>query len=906
MFGHASGASNGSTSSSPFFRTQYSSPFGTAVGNSNAASGASNGSTSPSPFFRTQYSSPFGTAVGNSNAASGALNGSTSAPSVFANQSLNPFGVGTASNGSTSAPFVFANQSLNTFGIGTAGNNTSPFVQSSPSYPRFGEGASTVSPFGSSANAASCASFGRTSSSPFFANQSSGPFGTAVATNADPFGQSSSRFTGFVDRTNASTSGQTSSSFGGFGEAAASTTSLFGSFRHIFGPSLNTFRGAPFTTPASTLQPSIFRPAGGGPATADNSCGGTRTPYQPTPDEENLPSWNNASRVLTSISAMNCYCNKSHEELRLEDYKQTRNRAGNNTSPFVQSSSPSYPRFGEGATTVSPFCSSANAASCASFGCTSSSPFFANQSSGPFGTPVGAATVSPFGSSTNAASCAAFGCTSSSPFFANQSSGPFGTAVATNADPFGQSSSRFTGFVDRTNASTSGQTSSSFGGFGVALPATIALPATAPFTTPASTLQPSIFRPGGGGPATADNSCGGTRAPYQPTPAEEDHPSWNNHNLVLNSISAMNCYCNKSHEELRLEDYKQTRNGGLFSASHVPGVSNPLSSHVSWLPPPCEPLASTFNRSSENPIQRTDPSSSLDSDKDRTTPVQTSPVQTSVAQTLPAPTPTTTTTMSNQTINVNLNDTTLSITVSGGASFIPITLAFIPQYPQVSNPTTALPLLHPEITLSNPCMLLLNPTSSASTTNPANAHLSTIAETTSHVSPSAGVLGEQITNPSPSAPPAPTNAAPSGSASSFKLNLPATQHSSSIPKGLEIIVEQLGFNPWEGKSHLQDSKDGQILLCEDASDDADIFSLAEFAVEQHNAMEQDRKVELLKVTAACLETVDGGRYHIVLEAKMGKAASSGVCVYAVVLRKKTDRPTPLIVLERWLFNSRFD
>ncbi|XP_074316120.1 uncharacterized protein LOC141652507 isoform X4 [Silene latifolia] len=733
MFGHASGASNGSTSSSPFFRTQYSSPFGTAVGNSNAASGASNGSTSPSPFFRTQYSSPFGTAVGNSNAASGALNGSTSAPSVFANQSLNPFGVGTASNGSTSAPFVFANQSLNTFGIGTAGNNTSPFVQSSPSYPRFGEGASTVSPFGSSANAASCASFGRTSSSPFFANQSSGPFGTAV-----------------------------------------------------------------------------------------------------------------------------------------------------------------------GATTVSPFCSSANAASCASFGCTSSSPFFANQSSGPFGTPVGAATVSPFGSSTNAASCAAFGCTSSSPFFANQSSGPFGTAVATNADPFGQSSSRFTGFVDRTNASTSGQTSSSFGGFGVALPAT------APFTTPASTLQPSIFRPGGGGPATADNSCGGTRAPYQPTPAEEDHPSWNNHNLVLNSISAMNCYCNKSHEELRLEDYKQTRNGGLFSASHVPGVSNPLSSHVSWLPPPCEPLASTFNRSSENPIQRTDPSSSLDSDKDRTTPVQTSPVQTSVAQTLPAPTPTTTTTMSNQTINVNLNDTTLSITVSGGASFIPITLAFIPQYPQVSNPTTALPLLHPEITLSNPCMLLLNPTSSASTTNPANAHLSTIAETTSHVSPSAGVLGEQITNPSPSAPPAPTNAAPSGSASSFKLNLPATQHSSSIPKGLEIIVEQLGFNPWEGKSHLQDSKDGQILLCEDASDDADIFSLAEFAVEQHNAMEQDRKVELLKVTAACLETVDGGRYHIVLEAKMGKAASSGVCVYAVVLRKKTDRPTPLIVLERWLFNSRFD
>ncbi|XP_074316124.1 uncharacterized protein LOC141652508 isoform X3 [Silene latifolia] len=603
-----------------------------------------------------------------------------------------------------------------------------------------------------------------------------------------------------------------------------------------------------------------------------------------------------------------------------------------------------------------------NGASGASCGCTSASPFFATQNSNSFGITAAASNGPTFGSvpfptrnsnlfgtavgNSNGAFGASNGSTSAvgissnvstfaSPSSATQSSNAFVSGAdisngffsasytpayavvpnrSVNSFGFGAAPSTTSAFRERspsstgfgfgcptgTNTSPFVQSSSSFPGFGggpSSVPNPFSVSSTNPFQPanssgwfpppPSEPLSFAFIRSSenpsqktGGKPAIADNSCAGILK----------NLSWNIPSPVHTSISAMNCYCNKSHEELRSEDYKQIRNGGPSSAANVSGVSNAFqpANSSGWFPPSVPPPF-TFNRSSENPIQRTDPSSSPGSDKNRTTPVHTSPVQTSVAQTLPSPTPT----------------TTLSITASGGVPFIPsfvnciipalgasgsnevlgfpvlipTTLAFVPQYPQVSNPTSALPLLQWE-SHSNPRII-------PETTNPANAHLSTIAETTSHVSLSAGVLGEQITNLSISAPPAPTNTAPSGSASP-----------SSIPKGLEIIVEHLGFNPWEGKSHLQDSQDGQILLCEDASNDADILSLAEFAVEQHNAMEQDGKVELLKVTAACLEAVDGGRYHIVLEAK--KAASSGIRVYAVVLLKKTNRPTPLIVLQRWL------
>ncbi|KAH9602776.1 hypothetical protein KSS87_023063, partial [Heliosperma pusillum] len=663
-FGNPNGASSasflfGSTPSDSLFATQSSTPFGTAVA-------PCFGSTPSNPFRATQSSTPFGITVGNSNGAFGApCIGSTPSNPLPATLSSNLFGTAVGnSNGASGASF-----------------------------------------------------FGWTPSKPLSGTQSSNLFGTAVGnsnsasggTNIDPFGQSSSNFTaGFgkvvgaamVDNSRGGTSR------GPFGQPSSSFTGLRGVTLFCL---IALFATAAFTTP--TLQPSSTFPlGGGGAAIVDKSCEGTRwAPYQQTPAEEDVSSFHGSyGGRFTSISAMNCYCNKSHEELRLEDYKQIRN---------------------------------------------------------------GASSMTP-------------------------------------------------------------------------------------------TLQPSSAFPfGGGGLAIVDNSCGGTRrAPYRQTPAEEDVSSFHggSYGGRFTSISAMNCYCNKSHEELRSEDYKQIRNG--------------------------------------------DSSSSCSSDKNRTTPAHTSPVQTSVAQTpapAPAATPTTTTTISNQTSNeikYGIEDhisfiqafkngkltfeasgsngeplnSELGTPVLGFPILIPTTLAFIPQQPQVSDPTSAGPLLQTE-TLSSP-------------RNSAFANLSTFA-VTSHVSPSA----------------APTNAAPSVSAS------PAPQRSSSIPKALEIIVEHLGFNPWEGKNDLlQDSQAGHIILCEDASDDPDILSLAEFAVEQHNAMEQfsyqtDGKVELQKVKAACLEAVDGGRYHIVLEAK--KAASSLVCgkhFYASVLRKNTDRPTPLIVLERWL------
>ncbi|XP_021764273.1 nuclear pore complex protein NUP98B-like [Chenopodium quinoa] len=106
-----------------------------------------------------------------------------------------------------------------------------------------------------------------------------------------------------------------------------------------------------------------------------------------------------------------------------------------------------------------------------------------------------------------------------------------------------------------------------------------------------------------------------------------------------------------------------------------------------------------------------------------------------------------------------------------------------------------------------------------------------------------------------------------GKACLNKLKVEETNYSSRVPKGLEIIVEKLGFNPWsKGLANEQDSESKDILPCEEANKDEDIIALAEFAVEQQNALQKVKKFKFLSVVAACLEAVGGGRYHIVLDA----------------------------------------
>lgn len=63
-----------------------------------------------------------------------------------------------------------------------------------------------------------------------------------------------------------------------------------------------------------------------------------------------------------------------------------------------------------------------------------------------------------------------------------------------------------------------------------------------------------------------------------------------------------------------------------------------------------------------------------------------------------------------------------------------------------------------------------------------------------------------------------------------------------VPKGLEVIVDKLGYNPWSERKDLYSANkhdlevEGGILPCEEANKDDDIVALAEFAIEQHNAI----------------------------------------------------------------------
>jgi len=64
-------------------------------------------------------------------------------------------------------------------------------------------------------------------------------------------------------------------------------------------------------------------------------------------------------------------------------------------------------------------------------------------------------------------------------------------------------------------------------------------------------------------------------------------------------------------------------------------------------------------------------------------------------------------------------------------------------------------------------------------------------------------------------------------------------------------------------------------------------------------MMQNSRMSLSRVVGACLEAVHNGRYHIVLEAKDATGIDKPLRFYAVVLQRRTDRQT-LVLLEKWL------
>ncbi|ONM25695.1 Nuclear pore complex protein NUP98A [Zea mays] len=277
--------------------------------------------------------------------------------------------------------------------------------------------------FGSSAFGTSATGFGTSGTTAFGVSSTTPGFGSS---STPSFGTSASAF-----------------SFGSspsFGQTAVSSGST------PFGTT-----PSPFGAPAPAFGSQTAAPTFGQPQFA-NQAGGTRIkPYSQTPDVDSATSGTQPAAKLDSISAMPEYKEKSHEELRWEDY-QRGDKGGPNTSG-TQTLAPSFPspiQHNTFASTSNPF---------------STNPFSTNN---PFAPKPTTTTSSPFNTSFNNASVASSSLFTSSPgttmfgqpgvstlpapasnspsLFGNINPAPatssiFATSVTNNPSPFGTGTS---------------------------------------------------------------------------------------------------------------------------------------------------------------------------------------------------------------------------------------------------------------------------------------------------------------------------------------------------------------------------------------------------------------------------------------------------------------------------------
>ncbi|XP_025827169.1 nuclear pore complex protein NUP98A-like isoform X1 [Panicum hallii] len=335
----------GQSSTSPFGQNS----FGTQQGFGQATPAASN------PFAPKPFGSPtttFGAQTGSS------LFGTTSTGAFGQQQSTPTFGTtSTAAFGQQQSTPTFGTPSSSLFG-------SSPAFGASPT-PAFG---ATSSTFGSGSLFGQKPSFGGFGSSP---SQSS-PFGSTFQQTQPTFGSSTfgTSTTPTFGTTTTPAFGVTTPAFGttttpafgatttpAFGSTApslfgASSTPAFGSSAPGFGTSATTAFGFPLVVlPLEQHHLSVQTPAFGsqtaapafGQAQFGNQAGGTRIkPYAQTPDVDGTTSGTQPAAKLDSISAMPEYKDKSHEELRWEDY-QRGDKGGPNPSgtPTVTPTFPS-------------------------------------------------------------------------------------------------------------------------------------------------------------------------------------------------------------------------------------------------------------------------------------------------------------------------------------------------------------------------------------------------------------------------------------------------------------------------------------------------------------------------------------------------------------------------------------
>ncbi|KAF5774645.1 putative peptidase S59, nucleoporin, nucleoporin peptidase S59 [Helianthus annuus] len=416
VFGQTSNANNNPFATQPFGST---SPFGAQTGGSMFGGTSTGVFGASSPVFGVSSAPAFGAS---SSPAFGASSSAFGGSSVFGQTPA--FG-GFGSTTQQSSPFGSSFQQSQP-AFGSSGFGSSPFGASSQ--PAFGAPSPTTPTFGSTP------AFGAATSTPAFGSTSTPTFGNT----GSAFGVSSTSVFG------SSTPAFGASSTPAFGASStpafgASSTPAFGATTSpfsfgstpAFGQSTSAFGSSPFgatTTPAFGAQSSPFggqttAPAFGSPGFGQPSFGsqrgGTRvSAYAQTPEADSGSSTQPAGK-LESISAMPVYKEKSHEELRWEDY-QLGDKGGPN--PAGQSSAGTGFNMNN-TQQANPFASSSPA-----FGQSSANPFSSSTSTNPF-----APKTSTFGTTTFGNSTPSLG---SSPF-ASAASNPFGSTPTPAPSAFG-------------------------------------------------------------------------------------------------------------------------------------------------------------------------------------------------------------------------------------------------------------------------------------------------------------------------------------------------------------------------------------------------------------------------------------------------------------------------------------
>ncbi|XP_065858400.1 nuclear pore complex protein NUP98A [Euphorbia lathyris] len=356
--------------------------------------------------------------------------------------------------------------------------------------------------------------FGGTSTGMFGAPQTSSPFSSTTtfgASSSPAFGSSAPTF----GATSASAFGGSSTSFGG--------SSVFGQ-KPAFGGFGSNTQTSPF---GSTSQPS--QPAFG------SGLFGSTTPF----GASSQSAFGAASSPGFGASSTPPFGSSSTPAFGASG---TSGFGASGTPSFGATSTPTFgatasPAFGTGAA----FGASNNPAfgSGGGFGA-SSAPVFGSSSTSGFG-----ATGSAFGASTTSG----FGGTSSTPVFGGSSAPAFGSTSA-----FGTSSTPSFNFG---SSPSFGQSTSAFGNTQFGTSASPFSAQTSPFGAQATT--PTFGSSGFGQTGFAGNRGGSRVVAYSAT-AETD--SSGGQPAKLESISAMSVYKDKSHEELRWEDYQLGDKGG--------------------------------------------------------------------------------------------------------------------------------------------------------------------------------------------------------------------------------------------------------------------------------------------------------------------------------------------------------